>query len=215
MAREEDKTKKYNFIYKTTRFDGVFYIGMHSTNNLDDGYLGSGKYLVNSINKHGRDKHVREILEFAPTRGELIVKEKEIITTTMVENPLCMNIREGGLGGWDHITPDKKRAGGLASGPKNLVKARANAFTKEAIEKRVASFKGRHPKKFQNSFGHGSKHTDATKEKMAKSKSGSSNNQFGKCWITNGKATKSIFKDELNFYLEQGYVRGRTLIRKS
>jgi hypothetical protein len=34
------KQKKYNYIYKTTNLiNNKFYIGMHSTDNLDDGYL--------------------------------------------------------------------------------------------------------------------------------------------------------------------------------
>jgi hypothetical protein len=32
--------KKYNYIYKTTNIlTNEYYIGMHSTNNLNDGYL--------------------------------------------------------------------------------------------------------------------------------------------------------------------------------
>lgn len=35
--------RKYHYIYKITRNqDGKFYVGMHSTDDLDDGYFGSG-----------------------------------------------------------------------------------------------------------------------------------------------------------------------------
>ena len=64
--------KRYHFIYKTTNvITNKFYIGMHSTDDLDDGYLGSGNYLMNSINKHGMDNHHRQILEFHTDRKTL------------------------------------------------------------------------------------------------------------------------------------------------
>ena len=52
MPRREKK--KFHFLYKTTNLiNGKFYIGVHSTDNLNDGYLGSGKILRYSINKYG------------------------------------------------------------------------------------------------------------------------------------------------------------------
>jgi hypothetical protein len=51
-----------HFIYKTTHPNGKYYIGRHSTANIDDGYIGSGLW-PSSI----KDKSVltREILEYA------------------------------------------------------------------------------------------------------------------------------------------------------
>jgi len=45
--------KKYNYVYVTTNLiNGAQYVGDHSTNNLNDDYLGSGKYLFRSIKKY-------------------------------------------------------------------------------------------------------------------------------------------------------------------
>lgn len=77
----------YHFIYKTTHSNGRYYIGRHSTNNLNDGYLGSGKW-VKSI----KDKSTlsRDIISYANDIEELKLLEEQYINTHF-DNPLCMN----------------------------------------------------------------------------------------------------------------------------
>jgi hypothetical protein len=67
-------------IYKTFTSSGKYYIGRHSTNNLDDGYVGSGKW-VRSI----KDKSslTREILAFAESESELRVLEEKFINESI------------------------------------------------------------------------------------------------------------------------------------
>ena len=93
--------RKYHYIYKITRVDssGKFYIGMHSTDDLGDGYFGSGTLLAKSIKKHGKDKHVKEILEHLPTREALKLREKELVNEELLGNKKCMNLKLGGEGG--------------------------------------------------------------------------------------------------------------------
>lgn len=72
---------------------------MHSTDILEDGYKGSGKVLWYSINKHGIENHVVEILDFLPSRDKLKAREKELVNETLILDPLCMNLAVGGEGG--------------------------------------------------------------------------------------------------------------------
>lgn len=94
------KEKKYHVICKTTNtITGRYYIGMHSTDNLDDGYLGSGRRLKYSVKKYGKDNHIVEILEHCLDRSSLIEKEKEIVNHDLIKDEYCMNLHTGGMCG--------------------------------------------------------------------------------------------------------------------
>lgn len=89
--------KKYHYLYKTTNLlNSKFYYGIHSTNNLEDGYLGSGKHLTYSIRKYGKDNFKKEIIEYFNTRENLIQAEIILLTREILENKQCMNIKFGG-----------------------------------------------------------------------------------------------------------------------
>ncbi len=60
----------------------------------------------------------------------------------------------------------------------------------------------------------GRSHKDETKQKMsekASKRTGSKNSMFGTCWITKDNTSKTIKKCDLEFYLEQGWVKGRKI----
>ena len=103
MKRSERvANNKYHYIYKTTCLTtGKFYIGMHSTNDLNDGYMGSGKKLWQSINKHGLENHRCDILEQLPSRAALRAREAELVNEELLHDPMCMNLMLGGHGGWE------------------------------------------------------------------------------------------------------------------
>jgi hypothetical protein len=46
--------KKYNYFYKiTNNINNHFYYGIHSTDNINDGYMGSGRRLNRALKKYG------------------------------------------------------------------------------------------------------------------------------------------------------------------
>ena len=83
-----------HIIYKTTHTNGKYYIGRHSTDNIDDGYIGSGMW-VSQI----KDKSTlsREVIVEATTIDELIVLEEKYIAEH-INNELCMNMSNASTG---------------------------------------------------------------------------------------------------------------------
>lgn len=89
--------KSFHFLYRTVCLvTGRWYIGIHSTDDMGDGYLGSGRQVSNSIRKHGKENHTREIIELCPSRAFLCEREECVVTHEMISDPLCMNLIKGG-----------------------------------------------------------------------------------------------------------------------
>lgn len=91
------KSKKYNYFYKITNIvNNHYYYGIHSTDNLDDGYMGSGVRLKSAIKKYGIENFKKEILNFFETRGEASKYESEMVTESLIRDDSCYNIILGG-----------------------------------------------------------------------------------------------------------------------
>jgi group I intron endonuclease len=85
-------------IYKTTNLiNGKIYVGKDSNNNPK--YLGSGKYLNNSIKKYGKENFVKEIICECFCKEELNKKEKYWIEFYDCKDPNGYNLTDGGDGG--------------------------------------------------------------------------------------------------------------------
>jgi hypothetical protein len=84
---------------------------------LEDEYLGSGRRLRYSLQKHGKENHTKEILDFFESREFLRSKEREIVNEDLLKDPLCMNLARGGEGGF--LNREAASKGGRASIRKN------------------------------------------------------------------------------------------------
>lgn len=215
------KQKKYHFIYKTTNLlSGRYYIGMHSTDNLEDGYLGSGNRIKLSIRKYGKENFSREILEFCETRVELKKREEEVVTLDEISKEECINLRVGGYGGFsseEHMIKCSE-AGVKAklkrlnedSKFKYLMVEQGCTALKQARKDGKGILKG-DKNQYQNWTG--KKHTEETKVKMSESSKGNgigeNNSQYGTCWITKDSINKKIKRDDLLNYENEGWVSGR------
>ena len=70
--------KIYNYFYKiTNNINNHFYYGVHCTDNLNDGYMGSGTRLKYAYKKYGMENFNKEILKFFDTVKEAYKLLKE------------------------------------------------------------------------------------------------------------------------------------------
>lgn len=88
---------KYHYFYKiTNNINNHFYYGIHSTNNIEDGYMGSGSRLHHAYKKYGMENFTKEILKYFDTREELAQYEADVVTEELVLDENCYNISCGG-----------------------------------------------------------------------------------------------------------------------
>ena len=149
----------YHFIYKTTSQSGFYYYGRHSTYSLDDGYLGSGKWVRSIKNKSSL---TREIVLFCQTFDELILMESDYIQNH-INDPNCMNFNENPIGFSSINNPNKLLKGSKilsdrTKGEKNGMYGKKH--TEEVKQHLRKMYSG------ENGNFYGRKHTEEAKEKI-------------------------------------------------
>jgi hypothetical protein len=196
-------------MYKSTNVvNGNYYIGIHSTNKVEDSYIGSGTRFRNEVRKYGKSNFEREILQFFPTREEALLEEYEIVSR-ILSDPKCLNLCKGGkVGGLDEEArrlSKQKRDWLRKNDPSwdSEVGLKVSVGLKEYYKDKPGTFTGR-------------VHKPETIEKMKQSAVGrgveKSNSQFGTCWITNGTENRKIKKDSP---VPNGWKPGRVMIKQS
>lgn len=100
----------YYYVYKITNLiNNKIYIGAHSTSDLNDNYLGSGKIISRAHKKYGKENFKKEILHYFKSKDEMYKKEREIVNEDFVKKSNNYNVKLGGEGGWDHCHNQETR----------------------------------------------------------------------------------------------------------
>ena len=91
----------FHYVYEiTNKINGKKYIGKHSTNNLNDKYMGSGVAISEAIKKYGIENFSKNILHLCNSEEEAFKFELlEIEKVEATKNSLYYNIASGGKGG--------------------------------------------------------------------------------------------------------------------
>ncbi|EQA7786718.1 hypothetical protein ACX818_001309 [Acinetobacter baumannii] len=190
----------YFYTYKITNLvNGKIYVGVHKTENLDDGYMGSGKVLKIAKQKHGIGNFSKEILMFHGNEDEMFEIEALIVDKEFINRHDTYNAKLGGLGGWDHIqsnmTPEKR----------HLINVKRVSTLRKNIPIKGFCWTGKNHKpetieKVKNTFAE------------IKHQQGEKNSQFGKMWIHNLELKKST-RINKNDPIPEGWNKGRKMFK--
>lgn len=204
-------------VYETSHIDsGKIYVGKHQTRNIDDGYLGSGKYLRSAIKKYGTERFTRRVLAVFQTKVEMDDYERHVVDANFCLRKDTYNIKLGGEGGFDHINaagstsrigvgrklseanrgkrrPALSRTSKAAVLDGRIILTPGEPFTAEHRVKAKSEESRRKRKETFAEQGH---------------KKGSSNSSFGTMWITNEVTNTKVVKDEA---IPDGWRRGRVM----
>jgi len=214
-------------IYKiTNKINGKVYIGSHKTRNLDDNYMGSGKYLIRAIEKHGIANFTKEILFVFDNPEEMYAKEAELVNDDFLAEANTYNLKRGGFGGFDYLNSpgfdnpahrpehinelNKRRITKLKTDPDylrsfgNKVSLGLRSKSDQSwrtINKVGFTFKDR-------------KHKPSSKliigEKNSINQTGTGNSQYGTFWISN-PLTQENKKLKVGQDIPDGWLKGKNV----
>jgi hypothetical protein len=206
---------KIHYLYQIkNNINGKIYIGIHSTKNMDDGYYGSGNLISKSIKKYGKHNFTKTILKFCDSREELVNLEREIVNKYFIIREDTYNLCLGGSSinsTWENSNKTIKnklkndpiwaeaRNRNISLGIKNAIKngrcptatrefqliRNKKSLTQEAINKRKNTYA-------KNKHQQGENHA-----------------LYGKKAVHNELGWKWVQKNELEDYLNRGWILGK------
>lgn len=204
----------YYTIYKVTnQINGKIYIGSHKTKNLDDGYMGSGKYLRRAIEKNGVENFSKEILFVFDNPEDMYAKEAELVNEEFLAEENTYNLKLGGCGGFDHLNNINYDNPTHTIEHMLYMSSRTDrAKNSEAISEGLLKYYETHPGRKTSGFT-GKKHSQETKSKISLSISKrpkEQNSQYGTRWIHSLELQKSK-KIKKTDSLPLGWLEGRKI----
>lgn len=199
------KDVKYRYLYcvcttnPNSNLGNKVYFGCHRTNDLNDGYIGSGVLLQKYLKKYPND-YERYILEYFNTDEEMFNREYEIIHDVL-KYPIVLNLTEGGKGGSvkGRFSEETKKAA-----YNKWKDSMQKYFNDKDWCKKTRGRKGN----ANAMYGH-SAYEYMTPEKILLHKQHISEAAKDRRWITNGVDKKLVKLTETDKYIKMGYHFGR------
>lgn len=206
---------KYYYLYQiTNNLNGKIYVGIHSTNDLEDGYMGSGTALKHAYKKYGIENFEKETLGFFDSEDDMFQKEIEIVDADFILREDTYNLTNGGNGG--SLPGSYGVIKGASIAGKMCRKNGTGIFSSESrakVHKYCISEENLNKLLEMSKKGNAPEAINKKKEAFAKIKhqQGVKNSQYGTMWITNGIDSKKISKEE---QIPEGWKKGRVQKKK-
>ena len=179
----------FHYLYKiTNKINGKFYYGVHNTDNLNEGYMGSGFALKKAYKKYGIDNFEKEIIEFFDTTDDAFKKEHEVVNEEMVRNHQCYNNQIGGR----YFNTKGKVVVKDKSGRCFWVFKDDKLYLSGEL---VPNWTGE-------------KHTKESREKT-RAKMTPKNSKNNRVWVNKDGKVKYLLKNKLSEYMKNGWELGR------
>ena len=226
----------YYIIYETTNLiNGKIYVGAHQTDNLNDGYLGSGRYFRRALNKYGESNFSRKVLFEFDNQKDMYIKEGEIVDKNFIARKDTYNIKLGGYGGFDHLNfglfksknfrflPGWSKSHSPFSNPEKYGIDIVREWRERGQKKlqllidsgkiKPQKWLDEHPEFRQKGLDKMNSPESIIKRietlRSIGHQQGEKNSQYGTCWITNGFENKKVKKEKLDDWSKHGWRAGR------
>ena len=127
----------YYYLYEIkNKLNGMVYVGIHKTKNINDGYMGSGKAIGNAIKKHGIENFEKTILANFDNEESMRLAEEMHVNDNFLARPDVYNIVNGGGCGWKYVNelyPNKPKTEEHRKKISETLKANYPEHTREAV----------------------------------------------------------------------------------
>jgi group I intron endonuclease len=222
-----------HIVYKTTNnINKKYYIGVHSTENIYDEYLGCGHWrgrkintntkspILNAFLKYGDENFTKEILFIFEDRKDALLKEQEFINIT---DKNCYNAREGGDNGYVYTVEAKAKMSESAKERSKKFLLQTNLLSENAKKRKGKTYREIYGEERAKEVNlkrikslTGRKLTDEHKRKMSENRKGK---DCGMCkgkkqvWNTLTNKTIRLSESELHTEIERGVVIEKEFIK--